>query len=267
MRSEETGREVPPPPDPDRLNRTIATELVPQMLLSHRMPAVPPAVVRAAAEVLTDREVDEFVRLVRGKDDRRIDAYVVEVMEQGRTPEDIYLQLLAPAARQLGEQWTADTCDFLEVTVAVGRLQRVLRSLSHLFTLRAAAAEPVGRALLACVSGEQHTLGLFMVAEFFVKDGWTVDVGAPLDTVDVGNRLHEEWFDVVGFSVGCESHLPRLRREVRNIRRASRNPRIITMVGGRVFTDHPELAARIGADAFARDAQEATSVAREMLSA
>ena len=254
-------------PDDSRLNRTIATELVPQMLLSHRMPAVPPEVARAAAEVLSDSEIEEFVRLVRGSDDQRIDAYVVEVLEQGRTPEDIYLQLLAPTARQLGELWTADACDFLEVTVAVGRLQRVLRSLSHLFTLRAAAAEPTGRALLACVSGEQHTLGLFMVAEFFVKDGWTVEVGAPLDTADVASRLREEWFDVVGFSVGCESHLPRLRREVRNIRRASRNPRIVTMVGGRVFADRPDLAQRIGVDACARDAEEATLVARGLLSA
>jgi len=254
-------------PDPDRLNRAIATDLVPRLMVSHRTSPTPPELLQAVAQAFSPQEIDEFVALVRGTDDAGIDAYIQSLMERGGSPEAVYLDLLAPAARQLGALWVDDACDFMEVTVAVGRLQRVLRSLSHLFTLRSAGAEPVGRALLACVAGEQHTLGLFMVAEFFVREGWTVEVGAPLETIDVGNRLRDEWFDLVGFSVGCESQLPRLRREVRSVRRASRNPRLITMVGGRVFSEHPELVARVGADRWARDAQEAAVVAREALSA
>lgn len=254
-------------PDPDRLNRTIASELVPRLMVAHRSSPVPPALLCAMGQRLTLEQIDRFVALVRGTDDAEVDAYVAGVIEAGFTPEAVYLDLLAPTARRLGEMWVEDACDFMEVTVSVGRLQRVLRNLSHLFTLRSAAAEPVGRALLACVTGEQHTLGLFMVAEFFVREGWTVEVGAPLDTGDVGNRLRDEWFDLVGFSVGCETHLSRLRREVRSVRRASRNPRIITMVGGRVFAEHPELVARVGADRWAKDASEAPSVARAALSA
>ena len=260
-------REVPPPtPDSDRLERTVATHLVPQMLLSHRMPGTPPEVVRAVTERLPDADVAEFVRLVRSAGEGEVDGFIQALLDW-RSPEEVYLDLLAPAARRLGEMWTADACDFFEVTVAVGRLQRVLRGLSHLFTLRAAAAEPVGRALLCCATGEQHTLGLFMVAEFFVKEGWTVEVGAPLETAEVASRLRDEWFDLVGFSVGCDGHLARLRREVRGIRRASRNRRLLVLVGGRVFSDQPELVGRVGADAWARDAQEAASVARQMLSA
>lgn len=259
---------TPPPsgPDPERLNRAGVTDLVPRLLLGHPVDPAPPEVSQPSGALSAD-EIAQFVHLVRGSDDALVDVYVQRIMDQGRTPEAIYLDLLAPTARELGELWVRDSCDFMEVTVAVGRLQRVLRSLSHLFTLRAAAAQPVGRALLACVAGEQHTLGLFMVAEFFVKDGWTVEVGAPLEAVDIGNRLREEWFDLVGFSVGCESHLSRLRREMRTVRRSSKNPRIVTMVGGRVFSEHPELVGRVGADTSAADARQATIVARGALSA
>jgi methanogenic corrinoid protein MtbC1 len=163
--------------------------------------------------------------------------------------------------------WEDDRCDFLEVTIGVGRMQRVLRNLSYLFTLQAAAAEPVGRALLSCAAGEQHSLGLFIVAEFFVKAGWTVEVGAPLDDSDLVGRVRAEWFDLVGFSVGCESRLPAVRREVRAVRRASRNPKLRALVGGRVFNDRPELVAHVGADGSALSAIEAPALAKALVSA
>ncbi len=251
--------------NPERLNRTIATELVPQLLLSNRTDSPPPEALNAIGRQLSDEEVEAFVALVRGHDEAKVDQFVRGLVEEGRTPESVYLDLLAPAARRLGVLWEDDRCDFMEVTIGVGRMQRVLRSLSYLFTLQAAAVDPVGRALLACVPGEQHSLGLFIVAEFFVKAGWTVEVGAPLETADLTARLREEWFDLVGFSVGCENRLTVVKREVQRVRRASRNPKVRTMVGGRVFNEHPELVARIGADASAPSAREAPSVALELL--
>jgi methanogenic corrinoid protein MtbC1 len=234
---------VSPSPDPDRLNRTIATELVPQLLVSHRTEAPPPAVLNAIGQHLTDEQVDQFVQLIRGRDDARVDEFVRALVEKGETPESVYLDLLAPAARRLGVLWEDDRCDFLEVTIGVGRMQRVLRNLSYLFTLQAAAADPVGRALLACAPGEQHSLGLFIVAEFFVKAGWTVEVGAPLDDTEVTGRVRTEWFDLVG------------------------NPKLRAIVGGRVFNDNPELVARVGADGSAQTASAAAELARTLISA
>ena len=43
----------------------------------------------------------------------------------GMPVETLYLDLLAPAARHLGELWCADACDFASVTLALGRLQEV----------------------------------------------------------------------------------------------------------------------------------------------
>jgi methanogenic corrinoid protein MtbC1 len=258
---------APPAPDQDRLNRTIATELVPQLLVSHRTDAPPPELLRTVGEQLSDEEIEEFVRLVRGRDEESVDAFVQDMVESGRSPESLYLDLLAPAARRLGVLWEDDRCDFVEVTIGVGRMQRVLRSLSYLFTLPAATTDPVGRALLACAPGEQHSLGLFIVAEFFVKAGWNVEVGAPLEQADITARARDEWFDLVGFSVGCESRLTAVRRQVQSVRRASRNPRIRALVGGRVFNEHPELVRKVGADGSASSAREAPQVARELVSA
>ena len=59
--------------------------------------------------------------------------YVEALRAQGVSLESLYLDLLAGAARRLGEWWASDLCDFADVTVGVGRLQQILRELSPEF--------------------------------------------------------------------------------------------------------------------------------------
>ena len=205
-----------------------------------------------------------FVACVRGPDDERAAAHVAALIARGVPVEAIYLDLLAPTARQLGELWSDDACDFVEVTIALGRLQRILRDASHLFVGRGTQPD-AGRVLLSCIPGEQHSLGLFMVSEFFVRDGWEVSLGAPISDCDLGTLLRDEWFDVVGFSVACNSRLSYLSREIPRLRKQSRNRRLTVMVGGRVFSDEPGMADRVRADATCTDARSAPSLARRLV--
>ncbi|MEO7996141.1 MAG: cobalamin-dependent protein [Gemmatimonadaceae bacterium] len=224
-----------------------------------------------AERVAPDRAADdplvpEFVRAALATEDRVIRELVDRLLEQGRSVQSIYLDLLAPSARALGEMWSEDNCDFVEVTMAVGRLQLVLRDLSQMFVRDRPEEEVAGRVLLACVPGEQHSLGLFMVAEFFVRDGWEVHVGPPLSDEQLLADVRTEWYDIVGFSVSCDSRLDNLKREIRRVRQASRNRNVLILAGGRAFNEHPGLLERIGADASAANAELAPERARQMLS-
>jgi methanogenic corrinoid protein MtbC1 len=165
----------------------------------------------------------------------------------------------------LGELWDDDACDFLQVTDALGRLQRVLHLLEPVWLTPAPVESRAGRALLACPAGEQHTLGLFLVADFFARDGWDVLVGPPLDRVGLLDAVRDQHVDVVGFSVGCATRLPRLAHDIAHLRRASRNPHVLVLVGGPPFTRDPALVARVGADGTAATADDAPRVARTLL--
>jgi MerR family transcriptional regulator, light-induced transcriptional regulator len=209
--------------------------------------------------------VEAFVAAVRGDDDGRAHDYVKGLLAAGTSVDAVYLDLLSPAARRLGELWEADECDFVEVTLSMGRMQRMLRDLSQVFLSDAGRSETVGSVLLTCVPGEQHTLGIIMVGEFLIRDGWRVLVGAPWTENDLLEMVGAEWYDVIGFSVGCESRISVLKREIRRLREVSRNPDIKVMVGGRVFNDDPTLVDRVGADTAAADAREASGAARSML--
>jgi len=250
-----------------RLERIIQNEIVPRLMLSHRAGPVPPSIVAAVARELSDDDVTSFVAAIRGQDDGLAVQYVRDLVASGTSVDAIYIDLLAPTARRLGTLWEADECDFVEVTVAMGRIQRMLRELSQTFVTEQHRETVTGHALMTCVPGEQHTLGVIIVAEFLLRDGWRVLVGAPWTESDLMAMVSSEHFDVIGFSIGCENRLSALKREIGRLRNASRNPNVKVMVGGKVFIDEPDMVSRVGADAYAVDAREAPRIARALLSA
>lgn len=248
-----------------RYQSAIESQILPKLLIAHRAGAVPPSLGAAVGRVLDEAQIVEFCRMLRGEDDAPAGEFVDALLEEGVTPEVIYLDLLAPAARLLGTYWEEDTCDFVAVTIALGRMQAALRGLSSLFLAAGPGGPPTRRVLLGCLPGEQHTLGLLIVAEFFVRAGWGVRLGEPVQVGEGPTAVRAERFDVVGFSVACDSKLSAVKRHIAEVRRASRNREIRVMVGGRVFDGRPELVRRVGADASASDAREAPAVAERLL--
>jgi methanogenic corrinoid protein MtbC1 len=253
-----------PPATP--LERTIETELVPRMLMAHRVGPVPPFTDRNTTRPVTSSDLSRFLDDVVGPDDTAAADFVRSLLEAGTRVEAIYMDLLAPTARELGIRWEDDECSFVDVTVALGRLQRVLRDLSAAFQSEAGpTAQSDGNVLLTCLPGEQHTLGLILVAEFLMRDGFRVVVGAPWAESDLLEQVRTEWFDVIGFSAGCESRLSTLKREIARIRAVSKNQDVKILVGGQVFSIEQELVRRVGADGWASNAREAPREIRELL--
>lgn len=212
-------------------------------------------------------DIGALVRLVlRGSDDR-LDEAIRELHLRGASVAEIYTEALTPMARRLGEMWEADECDFSSVTIALGRLQRILREWSPAFGAEVQHPPNGRRLLLAQHPDEQHSFGLSMVAEFFRRDGWEVLGGVGGAVNDPSKQVATEWFDAAGFSVGSETRLEWLHERVVQLRRRSRNRQILVMVGGPLFTLHPEWLARTGADVVGRDGAKAPQQAEAMLAA
>lgn len=191
--------------------------------------------------------------------------YVDELRFRGAPLEDVYLDLLAPAARRLGDLWLEDKCDFTEVTVALWRLQQVTRELGPVFHGNADLVAPGPRALLVPLPGEQHTFGLSMVVDFFRRAGWGVWSGAVGSNSDLASLVRGQSFALIGFSVASYGRLEQVASAIRLVRRATCNPHAGIMVGGPAFAEHPELAAAAGADATAIDGRQAVTQANTLL--
>ncbi len=226
------------------LRGTIEHRILPHLLSLH-----PPQ----AIGVVTDSDVVALARHAAAKDATPMFLALEEMLAAGMSVEALCLDLLAPAARHLGTLWEQDEYHFTDVTAGVARLQQALRRLLPAAQANARYSHSLPRILMLPVPGEQHRFGLAMAADFFHRAGWTVCSGMSPGLDALPGLVRTRRFDVVGFSASCERHVPMLVRAVRVVRETSCNTQVVTMVGGPLFTMHPEIGLQLGADLMATD--------------
>lgn len=234
------------------LARTIAEEVVPLLVLAHRSPdaAIPPSevtekAVRLLAEIAVRSDVAEAVTLVE------------DLHAAGYPLDSLYLEVIAGAARHLGQMWHDDTAGFADVTIGVLALQRLLHALDHAFCGETVRRDPQRRVLLAARPGEPHGFALDMVSAFMRRAGWDVACLAPRDEHALCAAVRGGWYAVLGISDSCGESPEEIAGVIHAVRRASRNRHLRVMVGGPAFSADPERAIRAGADATAADARHA----------
>ena len=250
---------------PGNLAATIEDEVIPRLWLSQRAHIHEIHTDVTPVSQADEGCIDEFVRLLLTDELEVAYAYIDSVRVRGVTLSAVFLELLAPAARALGEMWEDDRVGFADVTVALCRLHAVMRNLSAGQT-PATDAPPQGRrALLVPIPGEQHTFGLLMVADFFRRAGWDVRSDVVASSSELVSLVRQEWFTMIGLSVGCEAHLEGVASTIHALRRAARNRSIGVMVGGSLIAKHPELATQVGADAMGKDARQAVMQAESLV--
>lgn len=246
------------------LTSALQQQIIPRLIQAHAHPEGPPDLSALTGRPVSPDDVRELARLVLLSDDRPAQACVEAFRQRGVSVETLLLDLLAATARYLGELWEQDLCNFADVTVGVGRLQTLLRTLSPGMSVATPAHPQPLRVLLLPCPGEQHSFGLVTVSEFFRSAGWDV-VGGPASSMDAVAMVQSEWFDVVGFSLAGEIHLPRLAPVIAAVRKASHNQRVGILVGGPLFLANPGLASQVGADAVAVNGSLAPDIAETLV--
>ena len=246
------------------LTKVIEGEIIPRLFLAHREicnQESHPAEAQGS-DVLSS---EAFARLVLDSEADEIVTHVQALLDRGITLERIFLDLLAPVARKLGKLWEDDHCTFTDVTLGLSRLHRVLHEIG-----RSHGTVPMRnihrRAFFAPVPGEQHTFGVSMLQEFFLNAGWETASEHSPSTAGILQIAATQSLDVIGFSVGCQELLDPLSDLIDATRDASCNRDVAIMVGGGIFIDNRDLAARFGNATIVADGVHAVQVAEEMVS-
>jgi len=180
--------------------------------------------------------------------------------------EDVYLEGITPVARILGQWWCEDAIDFASATLAFTRLRQLLFELSPLFLMD---ASPHARGLTCFMVGEfqvQHTMGLFMLSEFFRRNGWQVRSDECESGEDLVRKMSSDWFDLMAISLSCERQVPLMQRLIPKIRKISPNPHLKIIAGGALLSVCPELVTDLGVELITQDARAAQKAAFELVS-
>jgi methanogenic corrinoid protein MtbC1 len=206
---------------------------------------------------VSEAHIDALMILLLQHDASPSANYVKELFAQGVELEELYLNLLTPVARKLGEMWDNDEADFTQVTVALWRIKQLMYDLSPMFQEYAEYKQQGKSVMLVPLPGSQHTLGLFMVSEFFARAGWRVWGELAATEADILRMAKTQWFDVVGLAASVREQFPDLKRMISEVRAASLNPHVGIMIGSPVFNQNPDLIEDLGADMVGIDAVDA----------
>lgn len=208
--------------------------------------------------------VAEAARLTLSDDADALGRFLAESGLGELSLEDLFLGLLGPAARRLGQQWEEDTISFTDVTLGLGRLQGLFDTLRH-SRLKSRARSHAPTILIAAVPGEQHTFGVAITDFTFSEAGWRVEAVTGLDHAGLMRRIAGSRADVLALSLSSHSLLPAAQELVAAVRALPDRAGLRIMAGGAMVSLEPNLRHLLGADAIVHDAREAVRIAEDMV--
>ena len=218
----------------------------------------------AEVSLIGEEEIAAFAPLAVAMEAHDLLAEVDTYLLRGFSAEQVFVELLAPAARHLGAEWNADRLDFLDVTMGLWRLQEVLREVAAR-TCPGVAPAMFRRVLFSPFPGDQHGFGAAMIDECFSRAGWNSDLLIEPTRPSLLAKIAAADYDLVGLTVSCDCHIGQLPSLIVAVRTVSSNPYVRVLLGGQVLIEDPDLARRVGADGTAATALDALDVAERLL--
>jgi methanogenic corrinoid protein MtbC1 len=229
------------------LKDLIRSQILPELAVRHGFAPVIPA-------VLIDARVAELTELLLATDAEAALELIHEQAGQGASAVPLYASLLEPAARRLGDMLKDEGNNGLDLTIALSRLQSAVRLLGveslNPFGHHHGGAEP--SVLVVPLPGEIHGLGAALDSEAMWQEGWSPQSEFPVSDEALQKIVKGHWFDVLDLSLSVslrrEHWLQRMATTIEMARRASMNPALIILAGGRVFAEDGATADTVGAD-------------------
>ena len=153
--------------------------------------------------------------------------------------------------------WLLDEINVAEEHCATATTRLVMAQLHA----REVCGPANGKTLVAAgVAGNQHDLGIQVVADLFEADGWRViQLGSNVPADDLAQAVEFYDADLVALSVSLATQLTALEETIAVVRTNGRDAAVKILVGGCGMMGIANVAKSYGADDYASDAPEAVA--------
>ncbi|TWT03723.1 B12-binding domain-containing protein [Planomicrobium sp. CPCC 101079] len=174
---------------------------------------------------------DELADIFLSGDDyyalRKVQHYL-----QTHTRKELHQELLTPAMYRIGQLWQENVISVADEHLATAICDFVISATDH---RSQAEKEAIGKAMIMGFEGEDHYLGLKMVACVFREHGWAVhDMGPNLPLVYALDAAKQLKPDVIGLSAALVSRLPLVKTYMDAF--GTLDPKPTVLIGGRAVT-------------------------------
>ena len=200
-----------------------------------------------------------FGKALQAGDPKAAGVVATEAADAGIRVERIHSEVIGPAMEQVGDLWQHDELSVAGEHLATAISQGVLAQLFPRLLNEQPSSR--GRVLLAAVEGEQHVLGLKMIADSLEGNGYDVRYlgpDVPIAALLDACRTHRP--DVLGLTVSMWLNVPTMIQEIEAVRHLEHSPQL--MIGGRAVRE----AVKRGLEApVVTDCEKAVELAGELL--
>jgi len=206
---------------------------------------------KAAKQAVIEQNKDKAVELAR------------KILSEGMDGMELMNQAFIPAINEVGDQFGRGVLFLPELVQSADAMQAVTEVINESLPARDAKKE-TGKLVIATVKGDVHDIGKCIVVSLMQANGFTVyDLGRDVDTDDIVEEAVRLDVQIIGTSALLTTTMARQKDLEDALKSGGVRDRFKTIVGGAPVT--ARWAARIGADAYAEDAQEGVTKVKELL--
>lgn len=209
------------------------------------------------ADLNQSQLLDAFCHAFTMEDSTHRDQIMAFLRKAGLTDEEIIDRIIPTAARRIGEQWVKDELSFAEVTKSAARMQELSRFLGGHESI-VPSTIPLGfNILLVIPKEEQHTIGAFVAADQFRRQGLWVHMAIGQDAFELNRTVSNNHFSMIGVSAAGRRSLKSVKTIVDIIK--ERNNSIPIVLGGNILNTVEDLEIKTNADFLTTNPREAAT--------
>jgi corrinoid protein of di/trimethylamine methyltransferase len=213
---------------------------------------IPKEILAEAAQLIVAQNTEKSAELAR------------RVIGEGHDPLELMNAGFIPGINQVGELFNRGELFLPQLMGAANAMKAVTDIVNDALTIAAKPREQTGTIVIATVKGDVHDIGKCIVVALLRANGFNVhDLGRDVETekiIDTAVKLNAH---IIGTSTLLTTTMFRQKELEDALNKANLRQRFKTIIGGAPVTQR--WASKIGADAYAEDAQEGVRKTRELL--
>lgn len=199
--------------------------------------------------------------LIDGKE-AEVSALTKAALDDGIGAEVILEQGLIAGMKVVGVRFRDNIIFVPEVLVSARAMKAGLAHLEPIFT--ACGIEPVGRLVIGTVKGDIHDIGKNLVGMMMKGAGFQViDLGVNTTLQKFVDAIDQHQPQLLGMSALLTTTMGQMKLNIDALRQKGYLEKMRVMVGGAPVSE--EYAAKIGADAYGKDASDAVDKAVRLM--
>jgi len=190
---------------------------------------------------------------------------VQEALDAGINPLEVIENGLKRGIQIVGTRYEEGELFIVDLMMVAAAMKAAIELLEPHISAEMKEKTSAGKVLIGTVEGDVHDIGKTIVATLLTANGFDVtDLGTDLSASKFSENVKEIKPDIIGMSALLTTTMPKMKEVIEALEKEDLRDSVKVLVGGAPVTQ--EFAEKIGADGYAKDAEEAVKWAKELVS-